>query len=90
MYFLGSGTIHGTYTPAANNPSSWAIWRNYLITNGTVVVNATDVYKFPPFFQRSVIPAGRARSSSRMRPRRRSAAQSPINIPSTMFRRFRS
>lgn len=46
MRFLGSGTIHGTYTPAANNPTSWAIWRNYLITNGTVVVDATDVYKF--------------------------------------------
>ena len=55
MYFLGSGTIHGTYTPAANNPTTWAIWRNYLITNGTVVVDATDVYNFPPRFQRSVI-----------------------------------
>jgi len=55
MRFLGSGTIHGTYTPAANNPTSWAIWRNYLITNGTVVVDATDVYKFAPLFQRSVI-----------------------------------
>jgi len=55
MRFLGSGTIHGTYTPAANNPSSWAIWRNYLITNGTVVADATDVKKFPPLFQRSVI-----------------------------------
>jgi len=55
MRFLGSGTIHGTYTPAANNPSSWAIWRNYLITNGTVVVDATDVKNFAPLFQRSVI-----------------------------------
>ena len=55
MRFLGSGTIHGTYTPAENNPWSWAIWRNYLITNGTVVVDATDVKNFAPLFQRSVI-----------------------------------
>lgn len=55
MHFLGSGTIHGTYTPAANNPNSWTIWRNYLITNGTVVVDAKDVYNFSPLFQRSVV-----------------------------------
>ncbi len=55
MYFEGSGTIHGTYTPAAANPTSWAIWRNYLITNGTVVVDAKDVKNFAPSFQRSVI-----------------------------------
>ena len=55
MFFEGSGTIHGTYTPASANPISWAIWRNYLITNGTVVVDAKDVKNFAPLFQRSVI-----------------------------------
>jgi len=55
MFFEGSGTIHGTYTPASANPTSWAIWRNYLITNGTVVVDAKDVKNFAPLFQRSVI-----------------------------------
>lgn len=59
MCFLGSGVIHGTYTPEANNPSSWAIWRNYLITNGTVVVDATDVRARIkdgyPSFQRGII-----------------------------------
>ena len=55
MHFLGSGTIHGTLTPVGATLYSWAIWRNYLITNGTVVVDATDVSPFPPSFQRSVI-----------------------------------
>ena len=63
MIFLGDGTIHGTLTPKKNNPSSWAIWRNYLITNGTVVVDGVwddavtpPVYKnFTPIFRRGVM-----------------------------------
>ena len=63
MIFRGSGTIHGTFTPKDKNPSSWAIWRNYQITNGTVVVDGVwddaeepPVYKnFKPAFRRGVV-----------------------------------
>ena len=55
MRFLGSGTIHGTLTPVGASFYAWAIWRNYLMTNGTVVVDATDVSPYSPCFQRSVI-----------------------------------
>ena len=52
-YFLGSGSIHGTLTPAS--ASSWAIWRNYLITNGVVTIDSTDVKGWLPLCQRSWI-----------------------------------
>ena len=58
-YFLGSGRIHGTLTPAT--ASSWAIWRNYLITNGVVTIDSTDVKGWIPFCQRSWIVRGNGR-----------------------------